>query len=71
MEYTIARGNDNKKFELVKKHGIWALHFRRRLKKEGAFDIVIHGRSTNGTSKTTNETWQKPLTLRVRLVVTE
>lgn len=70
MEYTIARGNETNKFELVKKHGVWALHFKRRLKHHGAFDIVIHGRAIN-TADGQNETYEKPLTLRVRLVVTE
>lgn len=72
MEYTIAQGNETNKFELIKKNGVWALHFRRRLKQQGAFDIIIHGRPTNTSSaKIQNETYEKPLTLRVRLVVTE
>lgn len=71
MEYTIVRGNENNKFDLIKKHGIWALHFKRRLKKEGTFDIIINGHPTNTTNLTDNDIWDKPLTLRVRLIVTE
>lgn len=72
MFYTIVKGNENKKFELVKKHGVWALHFKRRVKQAGAFDIVIHGRPENSTSLSQdNEVYEKPLTLRVRIVVEE
>lgn len=70
MEYTIAKGNENNKFELTKKHGVWALHFKRRLKQEGAFDIVIHGRPTDANA-VENEIWDKPLTLTIRLIVNE
>ncbi|XP_018574078.1 fibrillin-2-like [Anoplophora glabripennis] len=70
MLYTIVRGNENNKFELVKKHGVWALHFRRRLKEPGAFDLVIHGRPEDASSAE-NGIYEKPLTLRVRIVVTE
>lgn len=70
MFYTIVKGNENNKFELVKKHGVWALHFRKRLKQPGAFDLVIHGRPEDGSSSE-NKIYEKPLTLRVRIVVTE
>ncbi|KAJ8963502.1 hypothetical protein NQ314_005581 [Rhamnusium bicolor] len=70
MFYTIVRGNEQKKFELVKKHGVWALHFKRRLKQVGAFDLIIHGRPDDGPSSE-NEIYEKPLTLRVRIIVTE
>ncbi|KAJ8945200.1 hypothetical protein NQ318_013650 [Aromia moschata] len=70
MFYTIVSGNEQKKFELVKKHGVWALHFRRRLKEPGVFDLVIHGRP-DGDVNSENEVYEKPLTLRVRIIVTE
>lgn len=73
MIYTIVKGNELRKFELVKKHDIWALHFRRRLKEAGAFDLVIHGRPEINLNKHNfeNDIYEKPLTLRVRIVVTE
>lgn len=70
VEYKIARGNKNNQFEIVKEHGIWALHFRSRLKKPGQFRLVIHGRPKNGIAAE-NEVWERPLTFRVHLVVTE
>lgn len=72
MYYTIVRGNEQNKFELSKKHGVWALHFRRRLKQAGTFDLVIHGIPDNSTSTVSDkEVYEKPLTLRVRIVVEE
>lgn len=70
MEYTIVRGNKNNHFEIVKEQEIWALHFRNRLKRAGEFRIVIHGRPVNGITAE-NEIWEKPLTFRVHLVVTQ
>lgn len=70
MHYVIVKGNENNKFELTKKHGIWALHFKRRLKEPGAFDLTIHGRPVNATAME-NDLYEKPLTLRVRIVVEE
>ncbi|XP_043673250.1 fibrillin-2-like isoform X2 [Vespula pensylvanica] len=70
MEYTIVRGNKHENFEIAKDHGIWALHFRSRLKKPGQFRIVIHGRPRNGITAE-NEIWEKPLTFRIHLIVTE
>ncbi len=71
VEYMIVRGNENGKFELVKKHGVWALHFRRRLKHPGAFDLLVHGRPVNSDNGSNDVSYDKPLTLRVRLIVTE
>lgn len=70
MHYTIVKGNESKKFELIKKHDIWALHFKRRLKQSGVFELVIHGRPENSTTNP-NELYEKPLTLRVRIIVEE
>lgn len=70
MEYTIVRGNKHENFEIAKDHGIWALHFRSRLKKPGEFRVVIHGRPRNGITAE-NEIWEKPLTFRIHLIVTE
>lgn len=69
MTYTIVKGNDENKFELANKHGVWALHFKRRLKKPGQFDLVIHGKPSEGDGA--SDKYEKPLTLRVKLVVTE
>lgn len=69
MDYMIARGNNGGHFEIVREHGISALHFRHRLKKPGKFRIVIHGRPRDTTATKTE--WEKPLTFTVHLVVTE
>jgi hypothetical protein len=37
----IAKGNEGNQFELRKRHGFWSLNFRRRLKKEGRFEVEI------------------------------
>ncbi|XP_003250904.3 fibrillin-2 [Apis mellifera] len=71
MEYTIIKGNDDNHFEIVNEHGmISALHFRNRLKEPGQFRLMIHGRPRNGISEE-NEVWERPLTFRVHLIVTE
>lgn len=70
MEYTIVKGNKTEQFEIAEDHGIWALHFRSRLKKPGQFHIVVHGHPRNGITAE-NEVWEKPLTFRVHLIVTE
>lgn len=64
FEYRIAKGNEQNQFEMVKKHGVWALHFRKRLKHPGDFQLEIDG---GPVDKLENDTWEKPLTLRVRL----
>jgi len=53
---------------MVKKQGVWALHFKQRLKQPGTFDILIDSHPTNSIS---NDSWEKPLSLRLRLVVTQ
>lgn len=70
MEYTIVKGNEQNKFELINKHGVWALHFKRRLKQPGTFDLIIHGNSVN-SNLSDNEVYEKPLTLKVKLIVVE
>ncbi|XP_069699509.1 fibrillin-2-like isoform X2 [Periplaneta americana] len=69
FEYVISRGNENGQFEMVKKHGVWALHFKRRLKHPGTFDLIIDSHPIKYVSS--NDTWEKPLSLRLRLVVTQ
>lgn len=72
MSYDIIRGNEKKKFALVQKHGIWILHFKRRLKKPGVFDLYIHGepKEFEETNKITEvATFEQPLNLHLRLVV--
>ncbi|XP_065169457.1 fibrillin-2-like [Atheta coriaria] len=92
MEYKLVKGTDLHKFELLKKNGVWALHFKRRLKHPGKFDIVIHGRpirdadkedvtpspedsavttTTQSNDAIENVAYEKPLTLKVRLIVIE
>lgn len=67
----IVKGNENGKFELIKKHDVWGLHFRRRLKHPGSFDLLIHGRPLKNPDNNDLVNYEKPLTLRVRLLVTE
>lgn len=69
MTYKIVKGNEDKKFELIKKHGVWALHFKRRLKHPGRFEVVIHGRPENDVLE--SETYEQPLALKVRIIVSE
>lgn len=70
MEYTIVKGNEQNKFELINKHGVWALHFKRRLKQPGTFDLIIHGHGIDSGIRE-NLVYEKPLTLKVKLVVVE
>ncbi|KAK3920598.1 Fibrillin-1 [Frankliniella fusca] len=37
--YKIKHGNERGLFELIRKHGVWALHFRHRLKTSGTFPL--------------------------------
>lgn len=73
MEYQIVKGNEKNKFELVKKHGIWILHFRRRLKKPDIFDLHIHGEPVESEESNQIQTdigsFEQPLNLHLRLVV--
>lgn len=68
--YTIAHGDKENHFEIVKEYGVWALHFRNRLKEPGHFRLAIHGRSRDNATEE-NEVWQRPLTFKVHLIVTE
>ncbi|KAG8223124.1 hypothetical protein J437_LFUL000545 [Ladona fulva] len=79
FHYVITHGNEKGLFEMVKKHGVWALHFRQRLKHPGTFDLEIEGRMKHHGEKNSdvvssweekNSVWEKPLELRIRLVVT-
>lgn len=70
MVYKIVSGNEDKKLELLKQNGVWALHFRRRLKSPDVFEIVIHGKSSDDLQYE-NNTYEKPLVLRIKLVVTD
>lgn len=70
VEYTITKGNENKKFQLIKKYGVWALHFKRRLKRSGTFDLTIHGKPADLEDKV-SDLYEKPLTLRIKLNVIE
>lgn len=70
MEYLIVKGNEKNKFELINKHGVWALHFKRRLKQPGIFELIIHG-SSSIKPYNENEVYERPLTLKVKLIVVE
>ncbi|KAF7284743.1 hypothetical protein GWI33_021612 [Rhynchophorus ferrugineus] len=72
MVYEIVKGNEHNKFQLVNKHGIWALHFKRRLKKPEEFSLLIHGKPEDEENDTAEDSsYEKPLTLTVNIVVTE
>lgn len=70
MDYKIVQGNESNKFQLIKKYGVWALHFKRRLKHPDAFDLTIHGRPTDSQDYI-NDVYEKPLALRLKLNVLE
>lgn len=72
MVYTIASGNEDNRFELGKQHGVWALHFRKRIKQPSTFNVILHGRTADATVKNSeNETYEKPLILGLRIIVIE
>lgn len=41
IKYEIVRGNEGNQFEMMKKRGVWSLHFRRRLKERANFKLEI------------------------------
>ncbi|XP_054288254.1 fibrillin-2-like [Macrosteles quadrilineatus] len=67
FEYSITKGNEGGQFEMVQKHGIWALHFRKRLKHPGTFPLEITGRRTNRESS--KDGWEAPLVLHATIIV--
>lgn len=67
--YRITKGNNAKQLGLVKKHGVWSLHFKKRLKSPETFQLEIEGRIPKAYQ--TNETYEKPLKLFVSLEVTD
>lgn len=70
VEYTIAKGEKDDRFEIVKNGDITELHFRSRVKEPDEFHLVIHGKPKNGIA-TELESWERPLTLRIHLIVVE
>ena len=72
VQYSIIRGNDLGHFEMVRRHGVWALHFKRKLKRPGVFDLEIEGdhHAPTHPNSALSSKWERPLDLRVRLVVT-
>lgn len=44
FEYDIVDGNEENLFEMVERRGVWALHFRQRLKQPGKFRLHIIGK---------------------------
>ncbi|GJQ88324.1 hypothetical protein Trydic_g3801 [Trypoxylus dichotomus] len=74
VEYVIVKGNEGNKFELIQRHGIWELHFKRRLRQPDIFHLTIYGGPANEVKEEMdieNDIYERPLTLRVRLIVTE
>lgn len=67
--YRITKGNELKKFGLVKRHGVWSLHFRQRLKSPEIFLLEIEGRIPR--LQAINGTYEKPLKLFINLEVTQ
>lgn len=70
MVYKIVGGNEDKRLELLKQNGVWVLHFRRRLKAPDVFYLIIHGKTVKN-DQLENSTYEKPLILRIKLIVTE
>ncbi|CAB3364830.1 Hypothetical predicted protein [Cloeon dipterum] len=72
IKYNIIKGNEHGLFEMVPRHGVWALHFKRKMKKPGVFDLEIQGDhySPAHPNSALSSKWEQPLALRVRLVVT-
>lgn len=67
FEYKITKGNESGHFEMVQKHGVWALHFHQRLKQPGTFPLEITGQRVS--SDDSNDVWESPLVLHVIIVV--
>ncbi|XP_018328225.1 fibrillin-2 isoform X2 [Agrilus planipennis] len=72
-EYSIVKGNEKGKLQLLKSYGTWSLMFKRRLKHPEQFHLIIHGKRTSVQNNETveNELYERPLYLRVRLIVTK
>ncbi|XP_073977329.1 fibrillin-2-like isoform X3 [Rhodnius prolixus] len=66
-EYTVSRGNENGHFEMVHRHGVWALHFKRRLKVPGVFILEITGKPLNITLF--KSPVEQPLVLHIKILV--
>ena len=67
LSNVITKGNESGMFEVVHKHGVWALHFRHRLKAPGKFHLEITGQKLKEKS---NDLWEAPLVLHIQLAVT-
>ncbi|XP_014244418.1 fibrillin-2-like [Cimex lectularius] len=66
FEYEITQGNEKGTFDLVNKHGVWALHFKKRLKQPTTFYLEITGKPRNSIPL---ENTEQPLVLHIRLIV--
>ncbi|RZF38565.1 hypothetical protein LSTR_LSTR012784 [Laodelphax striatellus] len=75
FEYVISRGNEQNQFEMKNEHGIWTLHFHRRLKMPGTFHLEIKGKSRksdlDGHHNSSSSGFEAPLVLHVKLIVTQ
>lgn len=63
MVYYLSKAKGSNKLQLIRNYGVWALHFKRRLKYSQNFDLIIYGKSENPEIKL--------LTLRVQINVLE
>lgn len=66
FQYVIKHGNEEGLFELIRKYGVWALHFRHRLKTPQTFHLEVEGRPNISQH---NRDWEKPLVLRLKIIV--
>uniref|UniRef100_A0A8D8VCE1 Fibrillin-1 n=1 Tax=Cacopsylla melanoneura TaxID=428564 RepID=A0A8D8VCE1_9HEMI len=51
FEYFIEKGNEANQFEMNKRHGVWRLHFRKRIKHPGVFYLIINSHLIQNTTR--------------------
>ena len=68
MKYKIVSGDGENRFQLVVRRGIAELHFRKRLKKVGTFDLEIQGHPKRRMKQRGIDV--EPFHLNLRLIVT-
>nr|XP_018912347.1 PREDICTED: fibrillin-2-like [Bemisia tabaci]XP_018912348.1 PREDICTED: fibrillin-2-like [Bemisia tabaci] len=65
FHYEIVDGNEEGILKLHKKHGVWTLHFKHRLKEPATFLITIKGEP----NRPLKVSWEKPLILKIKIIV--
>ncbi|XP_026687810.1 fibrillin-1-like, partial [Diaphorina citri] len=55
FEYYIEKGNEQGQFEMNKRHGVWRLHFRKRIKTPRVFNLIVNSRLIQNHSEDTKE----------------